>query len=94
MITEHTSSHDQRQELSGRGLSTMFRTSDGTSHLATFLLVCCLFCLSGLCNGMIDVLNKHFQNSLEVSKAQSALVQGFWYGGYWPVALIRGTKVS
>ena len=60
----------------------MFRTPDGTSHVATFLLVCGLFCLSGLCNGMIDVLNKHFQNSLQVSKAQSALVQGFWYGGY------------
>ena len=60
------------------------------SHLATFLLVCCLFCLSGLCNGMIDVLNKHFQNSLQVSKAQSALVQGFWYAGYFLLALPAG----
>jgi FHS family L-fucose permease-like MFS transporter len=68
----------------------MFRTPDGSSHLATFVLVCCLFCLSGLCNGMIDVLNKHFQNSLQVSKAQSALVQGFWYGGYFLLALPAG----
>ena len=68
----------------------MFRTPDGASHLATFVLVCCLFCLSGLCNGMIDVLNKHFQNSLQVSKAQSALVQGFWYGGYFLLALPAG----
>ena len=67
---------------SGRKRSSLFRTPDGVSHLATFLLVCCLFCLSGLCNGMIDVLNKHLQNSLEVSKAQSAFVQGFWYAGY------------
>ena len=57
--------------------------------MATFVLVCGLFCLSGLCNGMIDVLNKHFQNSLRVSKAQSALVQGFWYGGYFLLALPR-----
>jgi FHS family L-fucose permease-like MFS transporter len=70
--------------------SSMFRTADGVSHLATFVLVCCLFCLSGLCNGMIDVLNKHFQNSLQVSKAQSALVQGFWYGGYFLLALPAG----
>lgn len=68
----------------------LFRTSSGTNHLGTFLLVCCLFCLSGLCNGMIDVLNKHFQNSLHVTKAQSALVQGFWYGGYCLLALPAG----
>ena len=68
----------------------MFRTPDGKSHLATFVLVCCLFCLSGLCNGMIDVLNKHFQNSLQVSKSQSALVQGFWYAGYFLLALPAG----
>ena len=54
----------------------MFRRCDGTSHLLTFALVCCPFSLSGLCNGMIDVLNKYFQNSLHVSKAQSALVRG------------------
>ena len=49
-----------------------------------------MFCLSGLCNGMIDVLNKHFQNTLNVSKAQSALVQGFWYVGYFLLALPAG----
>jgi FHS family L-fucose permease-like MFS transporter len=69
---------------------SMFRTPDGMNHLLTFALVCCLFCLSGLCNGMIDVLNKHFQNSLHVTKAQSALVQGFWYGGYFLLALPAG----
>ena len=76
--------------LSGRAAPGLFRTPDGVSHLATFLLVCCLFGLSGLCNGMIDVLNKHFQNSLQVSKAQSAFVQGFWYAGYFLLALPAG----
>lgn len=74
----------------GRGPGGMFRTADGKSHLTTFLLICCLFCLSGLCNGMIDVLNKHFQNSFHVSKAQSALVQVVWYGGYFLLALPAG----
>lgn len=68
----------------------MFTTEDGRNHLTTFLLVCCLFGLSGLCNGMIDVLNKHFQNSLHVTKAQSAFVQGAWYGGYFLLALPAG----
>jgi FHS family L-fucose permease-like MFS transporter len=68
----------------------MFRTEDGRNHLLTFLLICGLFCLSGLCNGMIDVLNKHFQNSLQVTKAQSAFVQGVWYGGYFLLALPAG----
>ena len=87
MITadESRSSHNRIVGTGG-----MFRTGDGANHLATFILVCCLFCLSGLCNGMIDVLNKHFQNSLQVSKAQSALVQSFWYGGYFLLALPAG----
>jgi FHS family L-fucose permease-like MFS transporter len=39
---------------------------------------------------MIDVLNKHFQNSLQVTKAQSAFVQSAWYGGYFLFALPAG----
>jgi MFS transporter, FHS family, L-fucose permease len=85
-----TAARQDPQSLSGRGLLAIFRTPDGATHLTTFALVCCLFCLSGLCNGMIDVLNKHFQNSLQVSKAQSALVQGFWYAGYFLLALPAG----
>lgn len=82
--------HNSSAPAPNHGRGGLFRTADGTSHLTTFLLVCCLFCLSGLCNGMIDVLNKHFQNTLNVSKAQSALVQGFWYGGYFLLALPAG----
>ena len=82
--------HPQTGATSGGKFSGMFRSRDGQNHLITFLLVCCLFCLSGLCNGMIDVLNKHFQNSLHVTKAQSALVQGAWYGGYFLLALPAG----
>jgi MFS transporter, FHS family, L-fucose permease len=90
MITEPTSSREPCEQIFRGRISGVFRTPDGTNHLTTFVLVCCLFCLSGLCNGMIDVLNKHFQNSLQISKAQSALVQGFWYGGYFLLALPAG----
>jgi len=89
MITEKRSPQSPQPPTAGK-VSGLFRTRDGVNHLVTFLLVCCLFCLSGLCNGMIDVLNKHFQNSLEVSKAQSALVQGIWYAGYFLLALPAG----
>jgi FHS family L-fucose permease-like MFS transporter len=68
----------------------MFRTADGTSHTGTFLLVCGIFVCTGLCNGMIDSLNKHFQNSFEVSKAASAFVQFFWYLAYFVLALPSG----
>jgi len=68
----------------------MFRTADGRSHTGTFLLVCGIFVCTGLCNGMIDSLNKHFQNSFEVSRAASAFVQFFWYLAYFLLALPSG----
>jgi FHS family L-fucose permease-like MFS transporter len=68
----------------------MFTTADGKSHIVTFLLVCGIFCLSGLCNGMIDVFNRHFKDSLHLSDAQSALVQGAWYGAYFLMAFPGG----
>ena len=71
-------------------LGRMFRTEDGRNHALTFALVSTLFLLWGLCNGMIDVLNRHFQNSLHVTKAQSALVQFANYMGYFLMAIPAG----
>jgi MFS transporter, FHS family, L-fucose permease len=71
-------------------LPSMFRTRDGRNHVFTFALVSTLFLLWGLCNGLIDVLNKHFQNSLQVTKAQSAFVQFANYMGYFVMALPSG----
>ena len=68
----------------------IFRTADGVNHLLTFALVCSLFLSSGICNGMIDVLNKHFQNSLGISKTQSAAVQAAWYAAYFLMAFPSG----
>ncbi len=42
---------------------------------STFALVASLFLLWGFCNGMIDILNKHFQDALHINKEQSGLVQ-------------------
>ena len=73
---------------------SIFRTADGKNRIFTFVLVCSLFLLWGLGNGMIDVLNKHFQNSLGISKANSGLVQGVWYAAYFLMAFPSGWIAS
>src|SRR5580698_7258687 len=44
-------------------------------YLFPFLMVATLFFIWGFCHAMLDVLNKHFQNILNISKGQSGLVQ-------------------
>lgn len=68
----------------------MFRLPDGKNMAVTFTLVSSLFLLWGVCNGMIDVMDKHFQNELNLTKAQSANVQFAHYLGYFLMALPAG----
>lgn len=68
-------------------LSKMFKAEDGKNYFLTFVLVSTLFLLWGTCNGMIDVMDKHFQDYLHLSKAQSAWVQFAHYLGYFLMAL-------
>jgi len=65
----------------------MFRSEDGKNYAITFGLVSTLFLLWGLCNGMIDVMDKHFQDYLHLTKSQSAWVQFAHYLGYFLMAL-------
>ena len=67
----------------------MFRVN-GRNYALTFALVSTLFFLWGFCNGMIDVLNKHFQNSLHISKAASSFVQFANFIGYFVMAIPSG----
>ena len=55
-----------------------------------FILVTTLFFMWGLSYGLIDVLNKHFQVTLNVSKAQSGLIQAAYFGAYFVVAIPAG----
>src|ERR1017187_9443902 len=68
----------------------MFVTDDGQNVLFTFLLLILLFALWGFCNGMIDVMDKHFQEVLHLSLSQSAWVQFAHYLGYFLMALPAG----
>src|SRR5690242_3768173 len=70
--------------------TTLFRLPDGRNLFITFVLVTSLFLLWGFCNGMIDILNKHFQDSLHINKAQSGLVQFANYLGYFLMAIPAG----
>ncbi|MGF6099261.1 sugar MFS transporter [Pseudomonas sp. 18175] len=55
-----------------------------------FMLVTSLFFMWGLSHGLLDVLNKHFQDTLNVNKAQSGYLQAAYFGAYFIVALPVG----
>jgi MFS transporter, FHS family, L-fucose permease len=67
-----------------------FVGEDGRSLIFTFSLVSSLFLLWGFCNGLIDVMDKHFQDELHLTKAQSAWVQTAHYLGYALMAFPAG----
>ena len=68
----------------------MFVTDDGKSVVFTFCIVSSLFLLWGFCNGMIDVMDKHFQEELHLTLSQSAWVQFAHYLGYFLMSLPAG----
>src|SRR5579863_995999 len=68
----------------------LFVDAQGRNLFFTFCLVSSLFLLWGFCNGMIDVMDKHFQEELHLSLSQSAWVQFAHYLGYFLMALPAG----
>jgi len=69
---------------------SLFVTDNGQNLVVTFILVSSLFLLWGVCNGMIDVMDKHFQDELHLTKSQSAWVQFAHYLGYFLMSLPAG----
>jgi MFS transporter, FHS family, L-fucose permease len=76
--------------VSGTKSTRLFVLPDGRNLFVTFVLVTSLFLLWGFCNGMIDILNKHFQESLHINKEQSGLVQFANYLAYFLMAIPAG----
>lgn len=68
----------------------IFRDGTGRSYLVPFVFIASLFFLWGFAHSILDVLNKHFQDVLVISKARSGLVQATVYGGYFLMALPAG----
>ncbi len=67
----------------------VYRHAEPSVRVA-LMLVTSLFFLWGLSYGLLDVLNKHFQETLHVSKAQSGLLQAAYFGAYFIIALPAG----
>lgn len=72
----------------------LFTGPNGNSLVITFTLVSSLFLLWGFCNGMIDVMDKHFQQELHLTLSQSAWVQFAHYLGYFLMAMPAGWLAS
>src|SRR5215217_2445485 len=60
------------------------------SYTLPIILVTSLFFLWGLAYGLLDVLNKHFQETLNITKQRSTLLQAAYFGAYFLIALPAG----
>ena len=59
-----------------------------------FVLITSLFFLWGFARAILDVLNKHFQNVLDISITQSAWIQVTTYLGYFLMAIPAGIFIN
>ncbi len=59
-----------------------------------FVLVTTLFFLWGFAHAILDVLNKHFQEIMSMTRTHSAWVQGMFYLGYFIMAIPAGLYIS
>jgi MFS transporter, FHS family, L-fucose permease len=77
-MTNDTTTAGKRQKLVTHGF------------IIPFILVTSLFFLWGFAHSLLDVLNKHFQDILGITKARSGWVQAALYGGYAVMAIPAG----
>ena len=66
----------------------------GESYVIPFILIISLFFLWGFAHAILDVLNKHFQELLDISKSHSALIQATMYMGYFVMAIPAGLFIT
>lgn len=69
-------------------------TLTNKQYVLPFILVTTLFFLWGFARAILDVLNKHFQNALDISMSQSALIQVTTYLGYFIMAIPAGWFIN
>lgn len=63
-------------------------------YFLPFVLLTSLFFLWGFAHAILDVLNKHFQEMLDISKTHSALIQAMMYMGYFVMAIPAGLFIN
>lgn len=64
-------------------------TTNTQIRIATILVIS-LFFLWGLSYGLIDVMNKNFQNHLHITQHESGYLQMVYFGAYFIIALPAG----
>ena len=62
--------------------------------MVPFILITTLFFLWGFARAILDVLNKHFQNELNISITESSLIQVTTYMGYFLMAIPAGLFIN
>jgi FHS family L-fucose permease-like MFS transporter len=63
-------------------------------YLIPFILVTSLFFLWGFARSILDVLNKHFQDSMHISISHSTMIQATTYVGYFLMAIPAGLIIT
>lgn len=62
----------------------------GRQYMVPFVLVTLLFFIWGFARSILDVLNKHFQQTMEISITGSSMIQATTYLGYFLMAIPAG----
>lgn len=63
---------------------------DGVNYVKPFAAISALFFLWGIAHGMLDTLDKNFQDMLHLKKWQSSFIQFSLYGAYFCMAIPAG----
>lgn len=63
-------------------------------YLIPFILITSLFFMWGFARAILDVLNKHFQESMDITITRSTLIQAMTYLGYFLMALPAGIFIT
>ena len=62
-------------------------------HLLPFALIACLFATWTFAASLNDVLIRHFQHALDISRTQSSFIQIAFYVGYFCAAIPAGLVI-
>ncbi len=63
-------------------------------YTVPFILITSLFFMWGFVRALLDVLNKHFQGALELSKMESSFIQFSMYAAYFLIAIPAGLYIN
>src|SRR5690606_24407717 len=63
---------------------------DGANYTTPFMAISVLFLTWGIAHGMLDTLDKNFQEMLHLKKWQSSFIQFSLYGAYFGMAIPAG----